>query len=155
VTILSGFVYVAVILDALSRKVVGYAIARSIEVRLTLAALRCAIERPRPPPGCVHHTDRGPKYAARRYPQALADHGLIGSMGRRGNPYDNAKAESFKASRSHVRSIRFIGCATGIDDPGDGILMVDRPNRGLGPILNADLAKYRLDMNFDCCFNDI
>ena len=95
VAIPAGFVYVAVILDAWSRKVVGYAIARSIDVRLTLAALQSAIEKRRPPPGCIHHTDRGSQYAAGRYRQALADHGFVGSMGRRGNPYDNAKAESF------------------------------------------------------------
>jgi putative transposase len=59
VAITAGFVYVAVILDAWSRKVVGYAIGRSIDVRLTLAALRSAIEKRKPPPGCVHHTDRG------------------------------------------------------------------------------------------------
>jgi putative transposase len=95
VAITTGFVYVAVILDAWSRKVVGYAIGRSIDVRLTLAALRSAIERRQPSPGCVHHTDRGSQYAAGLYRQALAENGLVGSMGRRGNPYDNAKAESF------------------------------------------------------------
>ncbi len=91
----TGFVYVAVILDAWSRKVVGYAIARSIDVRLTLAALQSAVQNRRPPPGCIHHTDRGSQYAAGRYRETLAQHGFVGSMGRRGNPYDNAKAESF------------------------------------------------------------
>jgi putative transposase len=95
VTILAGFVYVGVILDAWSRRVVGYAISRSIDARLTVAALKSAIERRRPPPGCVHHSDRGSQYAAQVYRDALAAHDLIGSMGRRGNPYDNAKAESF------------------------------------------------------------
>jgi len=95
VAITDRFVYVAVILDAWSRRVVGYAIGRSIDVRLTLAALRSAIEQRRPPPGCVHHGDRGSQYAAGLYRQALVDHGITGSMGRRGNPYDNAKAESF------------------------------------------------------------
>ncbi|WP_338036695.1 IS3 family transposase [Arvimicrobium flavum] len=95
VAIPAGFAYVAVILDAWSRKVVGYAIARSIDVRLTLAALQSAIEKRRPPPGCIHHTDRGSQYAAGRYRQVLAQHGFVGSTGRRGNPYDNAKAESF------------------------------------------------------------
>ncbi|WGF91030.1 IS3 family transposase [Marinivivus vitaminiproducens] len=95
VAVTAGFVYVAVILDAWSRRAVGYAIGRSIDVRLTLAALRSAIESRKPLPGCVHHTDRGSQYAAGRYRQALAEHGLVGSMGRRGNPYDNAKAESF------------------------------------------------------------
>jgi len=95
VAIATGFVYVAVILDAWSRKVVGYAIGRSIDARLTVAALKAAIERRKPPPGCVHHSDRGAQYAALLYRNLLAEHDLIGSMGRRGNPYDNAKAESF------------------------------------------------------------
>ena len=95
VAIVDGFVYVAVILDAWSRRVVGYAISRSIDVRLTLAALNAAIERRKPPPGCVHHSDRGSQYAAQGYREALLRHSLVGSMGRRGNPYDNAKAESF------------------------------------------------------------
>jgi putative transposase len=95
IAIATGFVYLAVILDAWSRRVVGYAIGRSIDVRLTLAALRAAIEIRRPPPGCIHHSDRGSQYAADKYRELLAEHQLRGSMGRRGNPYDNAKAESF------------------------------------------------------------
>ena len=95
VAIMTGFVYVAVILDAWSRRVVGYAISRSIDARLTAAALTAAIERRKPPPGCVHHSDRGSQYAAQLYSTLLAGHGLVGSMGRRGNPYDNARAESF------------------------------------------------------------
>lgn len=95
VTIVGGFAYVAVVLDAWSRRVVGYAISRSIDARLTLAALGVAIEGRKPPPGCLHHSDRGSQYAAGAYRQFLSAHGLIGSMGRRGNPYDNAKAESF------------------------------------------------------------
>ncbi len=89
------FIYVAIILDAWSRLIVGYAIGRSIDSRLTLAALRTAIERRKPPSGCIHHSDRGSQYAAEIYRDALSTSGLVGSMGRRGNPYDNAKAESF------------------------------------------------------------
>jgi putative transposase len=95
VAVTGGFVYVAIILDAWSRRVVGYALSRSIDARLTVAALRAAIERRRPAPGLTHHTDRGSQYAAEAYRKVLAEHGLVGSMGRRGNPYDNAKAESF------------------------------------------------------------
>jgi putative transposase len=95
VAILTGFVYVGVILDAWSRRVVGYAISHSIDARLTVAALKSAIERRKPPPGCVHHSDRGSQYAAQIYRDSLAAHRLVSSMGRRGNPYDNAKAESF------------------------------------------------------------
>ena len=91
----TGFVYLAAILDAWSRRVVGYAISRSIDARLTIAALKAAIAQRRPPPGCLHHSDRGSQYAAGVYRELLGVHGLVGSMGRRGNPYDNAKAESF------------------------------------------------------------
>ena len=82
VAIVEGFAYVAVILDAWSRRAVGYAISRSIDVRLTLAALNAAIERRNPPPGCVHHSDRGSQYAAQAYREALLRCGLVGSMGR-------------------------------------------------------------------------
>ena len=95
VAIAVGFIYVAVILDAWSRRVVGYAISRSIDVRLTLAALKAAIRSRQPPRGCIHHSDRGSQYASEAYRRVLENHGLVGSMGRRGNPYDNAKAESF------------------------------------------------------------
>ncbi len=95
VAIAVGFVYVAVILDAWSRRVVGYAISRSIDARLAVAALKAAIRSRRPPEGCIHHSDRGSQYASAEYRKLLAGHGLLGSMGRRGNPYDNAKAESF------------------------------------------------------------
>ena len=95
VAIAAGFVYVAVILDAWSRRVIGYAISKRIDTRLALAALRTAVQARHPPSDCIHHSDRGAQYASATYRQALDDHGLRGSMGRRGNPYDNAKAESF------------------------------------------------------------
>jgi putative transposase len=95
VAIAAGFVYLAAILDAWSRRVVGYAISRSIDARLTIAALNAAVRSRAPPAGCVHHSDRGSQYAALAYRKLLAEHRLAGSMGRRGNPYDNAKAESF------------------------------------------------------------
>jgi putative transposase len=94
IAVATGFVYLAAILDAWSRRVVGYAIGRRIDTRLALAALRAAIAA-RASHGCVHHSDRGSQYAAEDYRAELATHGLRGSMGRRGNPYDNAKAESF------------------------------------------------------------
>ena len=95
IAIATGFVYLAAVLDAWSRRVVGYAISRSIDARLAVAALKAAIRLRQPPPGCVHHSDRGSQYACEVYRALLAEHGLLGSMGRRGNPYDNAKAESF------------------------------------------------------------
>ena len=90
-----AFVYLAVILDAWSRRVVGYAVSRQIDTRLTLVALRAALAERRPPRGCIHHTDRGSQYGAAAYRALLDDWGLRGSMSRRGNPYDNAQAESF------------------------------------------------------------
>jgi putative transposase len=101
IRILSGFVYLAVILDAWSRRVVGWALSRRIDADLALAALEAAIAARQPPPGCVHHSDRGSQYAAQPYREKLAGHGLRGSMGRRGNPYDNAKAESFMKTLKH------------------------------------------------------
>ena len=86
-----GFVYLAVILDAWSRRVVGYALSRQIDTRLTLAALRAAINARHPPPGLIHHSDRGAQYAAQPYRSELTAHRLVGSMGRRGNPYDNGE----------------------------------------------------------------
>jgi putative transposase len=95
IAITAGFVYMAAILDAWSRRVVGYAISRSMDARLATAALKAALRARQPPTGCIHHSDRGSQYASEGYRSLLADHGLVGSMGRRGNPYDNAKAESF------------------------------------------------------------
>jgi putative transposase len=95
VAIAVGFVYLAAILDAWSRRVVGYAISKSIDARLTVAALKAAIRTRQPPKGCIHHSDRGSQYASQPYREMLEKHGIEGSMGRRGNPYDNAKAESF------------------------------------------------------------
>jgi putative transposase len=101
IRVLSGFVYLAVILDAWSRRVAGWALSRRIAADLALAALEAAIAVRQPPSGCVHHSDRGSQYAAEPYRKKLAGHGLRGSMGRRGNPYDNAKAESFMKTRKH------------------------------------------------------
>jgi len=95
IAIATGFVYLAAILDAWSRRVVGYAISRSIDARIAIAALKAAARARQPPKGCIHHSDRGSQYASEPYRHMLAEYGLIGSMGRRGNPYDNAKAESF------------------------------------------------------------
>jgi len=95
IAIAAGFVYVALILDAWSRRVIGYAIGRRIDARLTIEALRRAIALRDPSPGCVFHSDRGAQYAAEKHRALLTKHGLVGSMSRRGNPYDNPQAESF------------------------------------------------------------
>jgi len=89
------FVYLAVILDAYSRRVVGWALSRHIDATLTCAALEAAITERNPSCGCIHHSDRGVQYAADDYIKILKGHGFTISMSRRGNPYDNAQAESF------------------------------------------------------------
>jgi len=101
IRLLTGFVYLAVILDAWSRRVVGWAISRRIDADLALAALEAAVAARQPPPGCLHHSDRGSQYASEPYRKRLERHGLRGSMGRRGNPCDNAKAESFMKTLKH------------------------------------------------------
>lgn len=95
VAISGSFAYVAIILDAWSCRIVGHAIGKSIDARLALAALKVAIARRRLRPGCIHHSDRRSQYASGIYQGLLTSHDLVGSMSRRGNPYDNAKAESF------------------------------------------------------------
>ena len=93
-----GFCYLAVLLDLYSRLVVGYAMSRRINAELCLAALWVAIERRGDVAGCVHHSDRGVQYASGDYTGALKDAGMRISMSRKGNPYDNASAESFMAT---------------------------------------------------------
>jgi len=89
------FVYLAVILDAFSRKVIGWELARTLTARLSIAALEKAIEERQPPPDLVHHSDRGIQYACSEYVEILRRHGMIPSMSRPANPYDNASCESF------------------------------------------------------------
>jgi putative transposase len=95
IRLLVEFVYLAVILDAFSRKVVGWALERTLEDELTLQALRMALERRKPAAGLVHHSDRGVQYASREYTGLLRAQQICISMSRPGNPYDNARAESF------------------------------------------------------------
>ena len=95
IRILTGFVFLAVILDLFTRKAVGWALAKRIDHDLTLAALRMAIQRQKPKPGVIHHSDRGVQYACEEYTQVLTENGFKISMSRKGNPYDNAFAESF------------------------------------------------------------
>jgi putative transposase len=95
VAIATGFVYLAVVLDAWSRRVVGYAIGRSLDARHAVAALERAVALRKPLPGCVFHSDRGSQYASEKHCALLDRYGFVGSMSRRGNPYDNPQAESF------------------------------------------------------------
>lgn len=89
------FVYLAVVLDAFTRKVIGWDLSRRIDTELTLAALQMALDNRTVKPGLVHHSDRGVQYAATEYTNLLKEKGIAISMSRKGNPYDNAQAESF------------------------------------------------------------
>ena len=95
IRIAKGFVYLAMIMDAFSRKIIGYAISESIDTELALAALKQAVALRKPAAGCVHHSDQGIQYCSKEYTQFLQDNEIGISMSRRGNCYDNAKAESF------------------------------------------------------------
>lgn len=95
IRILTTFVYLAIILDLHSRKVIGYSLSKRMDIRLTLSALQMAIEKRNPAPGCIHHSDRGVQYASSEYVDELRRYGFQVSMSRRGNPYDNATCESF------------------------------------------------------------
>jgi putative transposase len=89
------FVYLAVILDAFSRRVIGWALGRTLEAELAVTALRMALIERQPLPGLIHHSDRGVQYASAAYTEMLKQHQAASSMSRKGNPYDNAACESF------------------------------------------------------------
>jgi len=89
------FVFLAVIVDAYSRRVIGWALDRSLETELPLTALRMALSRRSIGPGLVHHSDRGVQYASHEYTGLLKEQGIAISMSRKGNPWDNAACESF------------------------------------------------------------
>jgi putative transposase len=89
------FVYLAVVLDSYSRKAIGWALDRSLTTALSLVALQQALRERQPSPGLVHHSDRGVQYASAEYVEVLHQHGMLLSMSRAGNPYDNATCESW------------------------------------------------------------
>lgn len=100
------FVYLAVILDACSRRVIGWALDRTLEASLAVSALRMALARRSLTSGLVHHSDRGVQYASTEYTQLLIDHGIEISMSRKANPWDNAACESFMKSLKHEEVYR-------------------------------------------------
>ena len=104
------FLYLAVVLDAFSRRVLGWALDQRLDAGLAVAALRQAIDLRQPAPGLVHHSDRGVQYASNAYVDLLVEQGMAPSMSRAGNPYDNAKCESFiktlKQEEIHTRLYR-------------------------------------------------
>jgi transposase InsO family protein len=95
IRLLREFIYLAVILDAYSRRCIGWALGLSLQSSLATEALMMALSSRSVEPGLVHHSDRGVQYASREYTDLLKKNGILISMSRRGNPYDNAKAESF------------------------------------------------------------
>lgn len=103
-----GWLYLAAVLDLFSRKVVGWAASERIDEALVTAALDRAIRQRRPGPGLLHHSDRGSQYAADGYQRVLSNRGMVCSMSRKGNCWDNAVMERFfgslKAERVHRRS---------------------------------------------------
>ncbi|MEO7859671.1 MAG: IS3 family transposase [Nitrospirales bacterium] len=103
------FVYLAVLLDGYSRKVVGWALETTLATRLPLEALHQALATRQPPPGLVHHSDRGVQYASSEYVQLLQHHQMIPSMSRPANPYDNASCESFMKTlkREEIYATRY------------------------------------------------
>jgi putative transposase len=107
------FVYLAVILDAFSRKVVGWALDRTLASRLPIAALQQAIDQRQPRPNLVHHSDRGVQYWSGDYLKVLQQNRIIPSMSRPGNPYDNASCESFlktlKREEIHANDYQDLG----------------------------------------------
>jgi transposase InsO family protein len=95
IRIKTGFVYLAAILDAYSRRVIGYAVSTGLDTELTLKALRMAVAGRQPGSGVIHHSDQGVQYASVEYVEELKSRGFEISMARTGNPYENAKMESF------------------------------------------------------------
>lgn len=95
IRIVTGFLYLAVVLDLFSRRVIGWALSEQINAELTLAGLRMALAERGAVNGCIHHSDRGVQYACHAYVEELEAAGMRISMARKGNPYDNAAAESF------------------------------------------------------------
>lgn len=91
----NGFVYLAIILDLYSRRVIGWHVSKRIDGELALAALRMAITRRKPKPGCIHHSDRGVQYLCEKYVALLRKHGFWISNSAKGDPYDNAWTERF------------------------------------------------------------
>jgi transposase InsO family protein len=144
-----AFAYLAVILDAFSRKAVGWALEQSLDASLAVAALDQALDTRKPPKGSlIHHSDRGVQYASLAYRQRLADHQVAVSMSRPGNPFDNAKAESFmktlKTEELNARTFKGIEDArTRIVDFIDNIYNAERLHSALG---------YRSPLEFEAAF---
>ena len=144
-----GFVYLAFILDACSRKVVGWSMATHLRTELVVDALQMAIARRKPSPGLVHHSDRGVQYTSLSFGKRLEDEGLLPSMGRVGSAHDNALAESFVATlktellyRSSWPTRQVV--RTAIFEYIEGFYNTRRRHSALGHLSPAEFEEVRL-----------
>ena len=149
IRLLLEFVYLAVILDAFSRRVIGWALGRTLEAKLALAALRMALGRGRVVPGLVHHSDRGVQYASKDYVELLTEHDILISMSRRGNPYDNAQAESFIKTLKYEEVYRteyldFADARRGLGKFIESVYNENRLHSALGYLPPAEFERQQL-----------
>jgi putative transposase len=145
-----GFVYLAFILDACSRRVVGWSMATHLRTEIVVDALQMAIARRKPAPGLVHHSDRGVQYTSLSFGKRLEDGGLLPSMGRVGSAYDNALAEPFVATlktellyRSSWPTGRTV--KTAIFEYIEGFYNTRRRHSSLGHLSPAEFEEVRLE----------
>jgi putative transposase len=145
-----GFVYLAFILDACSRRVVGWSMATHLRSELVVDALQMAIARRKPSPGLVHHSDRGVQYTSLSFGKRLEDEGLLPSMGRVGSAYDNALAESFVATlktellyRSNWPTRQTV--RTAIFEYIEGFYNTRRRDSSLGHLSPAEFEQVKLE----------
>lgn len=145
-----GWLYLAVVLDLFSRKVVGWAMAEHMRAELVLSALKMALWRRRPGPGLVHHSDRGSQYASHAYQDALLAAGILCSMSRKGDCYDNAVAESFFATLetellAHASWATREGARTAIFEYMEGFYNRKRLHSHLGYLSPAEYEALALE----------
>lgn len=142
-----GWCYLAVVLDGFSRRVVGWAMATRLTTALPLAALRHAIATRRPSAGVLHHSDRGSQYASAAYQRVLTQHGMVCSMSRKGDCWDNAVVESFfhtlKVERIYHR--RYSSRAAALADVADYIERFYNRCRRHSTLGDVSPAMYELD----------
>jgi putative transposase len=146
-----GFIYLAFILDACSRRVVGWSMATHLRSELVVDALQMAIARRKPSPGLVHHSDRGVQYTSLSFGKRLEDEGLLPSMGRVGSAYDNAVAESFVATlktellyRSNWPTRQTV--RTAIFEYIEGFYNTRRRHSSLGHLSPAEFEQVKLEV---------
>jgi transposase InsO family protein len=145
-----GFAYLAVVLDAYARRALGWALSSHIDTALSLRALTMALENRQPPCGLVHHSDQGVQYACQDYVALLRSKNITISMSRKGNPYDNARAESFmktlKAEEVYLNEYdTLLEAITSIEHFIDVVYNNKRLHSSLG---------YRTPQEFEAIFNN-